>query len=220
MPHATGPDPAWPDRVFDLMRGVATYSGNALLANLARTIAAHPGACLDNAFNHKQVASKTWARDSLFETFGGEFADIWIMGGWYGVLAAMLFDDSRFKIGAITSYDIDPAVAAIAATLNRGHPFTPATADMYALDYRGAARPDLIINTSCEHIPDLRAWLSRLAPGTRVLLQSNDYFAEPSHINAKLSLAEFDAEACLARVACSRELRLPRYTRFMLIGSV
>lgn len=220
MPHATGYDPAWPDRVFDLMRGVSAYDGNALVARLAKTIARHPDARLDIAFNHKQVASKKWARNSLFETLGGSFDHIWILGGWYGVFAAMLFDDGRFRIGNISSHDIDPTVAPVAATLNRGYPFRAVSADMYALDYRGEVRPDLVVNTSCEHIANLREWLDLLAPGTNVLLQSNNYFSEPEHVNAKQSLAEFETDARLSAVACARELKLPRYTRFMLIGCV
>ena len=42
---------------------------------------------------------------------------------------------------------------------------------------------DLVVNTSCEHIADLRGWLDLLPKGTSVLLQSNDYFSEPTHIN-------------------------------------
>ena len=220
MPQAMGAEPAWPDRAFDLMRGVAAYSGNGLLSNLANALGRHPDARLDNAFNHKQVASKLWARDSLYATLGGKYGSIWVMGGWYGVLAAMLFDDPRFAIGEIRSFDIDPAVAAVGATLNGKHPFTPVTADIYALDYRGSDRPDLVINTSCEHIADLGAWLGLLASGTHVLLQSNDYFAEATHISPKPSLDAFTAEARLAEVFFADSLKLPNYTRFMLIGRV
>ena len=63
-----------------------------------------------------------------------------------------------------------------------------------------AARPDLVVNTSCEHIADVRGWLDMLPKGTRVLLQSNDYFAEPTHINCVASLDEFRAQAQLADV--------------------
>jgi hypothetical protein len=229
MAHATGQDthnPAnrrdedWQERAFDLLRGVAAYTGNTLVASLARAVAEHPDARLDEAFNHKQIACKAWARDQLFASLGGQFERIWIMGGWYGVLAAMIFDDRRFSAGKVLSFDIDPSVAAIARTLNAGAfadgRFEALTADMYEIDY--AKRPDLIVNTSCEHIADLRAWLDRLPQGGSVLLQSNDYFAEREHINCMPSLAAFKEAAGLSEVLYSGELPLKKYTRFMLIG--
>ena len=64
---------------------------------------------------------------------------------------------------------------------------------MYALDY-SASGADLVINTSCEHIADLPAWLSLLPRGTQVLLQSNDYFSEPTHINCVPTLEAFSEQ--------------------------
>lgn len=211
----------WREHAFDLTRGVAAYTGSSLVRGLSRVMSRHPDADIGNAFNHKQVACKLWARDRLFETCGGRFSDIWIVGGWYGVLAAMLFDDPRFDVAHVSSIDIDPAVGAIATTLNgfAADRFEALTADMYAVDYRHG-RADLVVNTSCEHIADLPAWLSLLAPGTRVLLQSNDYFSEPTHINCVPSLAAFASMAALKTLDCSGELPMKKYTRFMLIGTV
>ena len=89
-----------------------------------------------------------------------------ILGGWYGVLAAMLLEDPRFAIGSVESIDIDPAVAAVAETLNRdaGDRFRATTADMYAIDYARLGA-DLIVNTSCEHIADLRGMARSAAEG-------------------------------------------------------
>ncbi len=211
----------WRESAFDLMRGVAVYLGSPLVRNLARVIAEHPHADLANAFNHKQVACKMWARDMLYASYGGRFERVWILGGWYGVLAAMLFDDARFEIAAIDSIDIDPDVGAVARTLNQaaGDGFAASTGDMYALDYR-AGRPDLVVNTSCEHIADVRGWLALLPEGTRVLLQSNDYFSEPTHINCVATLEAFETMAGLRDLRFSGSLPMKRYTRFMLIGSV
>jgi hypothetical protein len=208
------------DRTFDLLRGVAAFTQSELVAALARAFAHHPEARLDEAFNHKQIASKMWARDRLFSALGGQFERIWIVGGWYGILAAILFDDRRFSVGEISSYDIDPSVEAVATALNakaaaQGR-FKAITADMYTLDYR--SRPDLIVNTSCEHVGDVRGWLDRLPAGTAVLLQSNDYFAEPEHVNCMTSLSAFEAAARLKNVLYAGELTLKKYTRFMLIG--
>ena len=211
----------WRSRAFDLVRGIAAYDGCPLFAGLARVIAQHPEAEIDNAFNHKQVACKTWARDRLYESLGGKFDQIAILGGWYGVLAAMLLDDSRFEIGAIESIDMDPSVAAVAETLNAGANgrFKAVTGDMYRLDYAALAA-DLIVNTSCEHIADLRGWLDLLPKGTNVLLQSNDYFSEPSHISCVESADAFERLARLATIKFSGALPMKNYTRFMLIGTV
>lgn len=215
------PSEDWREHAFDLARGIAAYSRSPLVAGLARVIAKHPDADVGNAFNHKQVACKMWARDSLYETAGGRFGEVWIVGGWYGVLAGMLLEDDRFSIGLVESSDIDPAVAAVASTLNRlhGDGFAAVTGDMYALDY-GGRRPDLVVNTSCEHIADLNGWLSLLPEGTRVLLQSNDYFSEPTHIACVASLEAFRAQAGLSVVEFAGSLPQKRYTRFMLIGRV
>ena len=227
MSLATQPDAGglhdadWRDRAYDLTRGIAAYAGSGLVAGLARVISRHPHADIATAFNHKQVACKMWARDKLLESFGGRFGKVWVLGGWYGVLAAMLFDDPRFDIGAIESFDIDPGAAAIARTLNgcMGGRFEALTADMYALDYVSEP-PDLVINTSCEHIADLRGWLRRLPGAMPVLLQSNDYFSEPSHVSCMPSLAAFIAAAGLTELRFAGELPLRNYTRFMIAGRV
>jgi hypothetical protein len=223
MIEATQPDGAeadWRERAFDLARGIAAYSGSALVGGLARVIARHPDAEIANAFNHKQVACKMWARDRLLASQGGRYGRIAIVGGWYGVLAAMLLEDERFDIAAIDSIDIDPSVAAVAETLNGDADgrFRAVTADMYALDYAGLGA-DLVVNTSCEHIADLRGWLDRLPRGTNVLLQSNDYFSEPSHINCVETVEAFERLAGLAELTFSGALPQKKYTRFMLIGT-
>jgi SAM-dependent methyltransferase len=224
MMEATRPDGAeidWRDRAFDLARGVAAYCGSPLVAGLARVIAEHPDAEIANAFNHKQVACKIWARDSLFASLGGSFGRIVILGGWYGVLAAMLFEDERFDVGSIESIDIDPSVAAVAQTLNAEADgrFRAVTQDMYGIDY-AALGADLVVNTACEHIADLRGWLDLLPKGTRVLLQSNDYFSEPSHISCMENVGAFARLAGLSELRFSGALPQKKYTRFMLIGAV
>jgi hypothetical protein len=211
----------WHESAFDIIRGLGAYTGSSLVEGLAKVVAKYPDADLGTAFNHKQVGSKIWARDRLFESLGGKFNHIVVLGGWYGVLSGMFFDDNRFEIGLIESVDIDPEVAEVAETLNAkaGEHFRAITGDMYALDYK-ASRADLVINTSCEHIVDLPAWLSLLPRGTQVLLQSNDYFSEPTHINCVPTLEAFQQQTALSRVAFAGSLAMKKYTRFMVIGAV
>lgn len=211
----------WHESAFDIIRGLAAYTGSSLVEGLAEVVAKYPDADLGTAFNHKQVGSKIWARDRLFESLGGKYNHIVVLGGWYGVLSGMFFDDNRFQIGRIESVDIDPQVAEVAETLNAkaGERFRAITRDMYALDY-SASGADLVINTSCEHIADLPAWLSLLPRGTQVLLQSNDYFSEPTHINCVPTLEAFQDQTALSHVAFSGSLAMKKYTRFMVIGTV
>jgi hypothetical protein len=211
----------WHEEAFDLTRGIAAYHASPLIKGIARVIAKHPEAAIGNAFNHKQVACKVWARDRLFDVAGGRHDRVVIVGGWYGTLAGMLLEDPRFSIGAIESIDIDPAVGEVALTLNAHEPdrFAARTQDMYAVDYAGLGA-DLVINTSCEHIADLRGWLRLVPAGTRMLLQSNDYFAEPTHVSSVPSVEEFAAVAGLATVEFTGSLPQKKYTRFMLIGRV
>ncbi|OAP39823.1 hypothetical protein AU381_09720 [Sinorhizobium glycinis] len=211
----------WHENGYDLARGLAAYTGSVLVDGIAGVIAKHPEANIANAFNHKQVLCKLWARDELLKNAGSAYGRIVVLGGWYGVLPAMLLEDRRFTIEAIDSFDIDPTVEQVARTLNSGFGdrFHAITADMHAIDYR-SLQADLVINTSCEHIADLGAWLELVPSGTRVLLQSNDYFSEPSHINCVSSLEEFQARAGLSRVDFAGALPMKKYTRFMLIGRV
>lgn len=211
----------WHESAFDIIRGLSAYTGSSLIEGLAKVIAKYPDADLGTAFNHKQVGSKIWAREKLFESLGGKFKHIVLLGGWYGVLPAMCFDDGRFDIGLLESIDIDPEVAGIARTLNAhaGERFRAMTQDMYALDY-ATCGADLVINTSCEHIADLPGWLSLLPRKTQVLLQSNDYFAEPTHINCVPSLEAFQDQVALSHVAFAGALKMKNYTRFMVIGTV
>ncbi|ANK75344.1 MULTISPECIES: class I SAM-dependent methyltransferase [Ensifer] len=211
----------WYEHAFDLARGIAAYTRSPLIEGIGRVIAKHPDAHIANAFNHKQVACKVWARDTLFEVAGPSYGKIAILGGWYGILGAMLLEDQRFDVAAVDSFDIDPDVEAVARTLNAAFPdkFHAVTADMYAIDYAALAA-DVVINTSCEHIADLKAWLDRIPAGTRVLLQSNDYFSEPTHINCVASVEEFAKQAALTTVEFAGALPTKKYTRFMLIGTV
>jgi hypothetical protein len=93
------------------------------------------------------------------------------------------------------------------------------TQDMYGIDY-AALRADLVVNTACEHIADLRGWLALLPRGTKVLLQSNDYFSEPSHISCVENVGAFERLAGLSELRFSGSLQQKKYTRFMLIGAV
>ena len=212
-----------PDATFDILRGMAVLTERAIVADFAHAVGSFPDAGLDIALNHKQIGSKLWLRDRLAETLPGRLDSVLVLGGWHGVLAAILLDDSRLDIGHVTSLDLDASCEPVARAVNRraaaAKRFSAATGDMFAFDYR-AARADLVINTSCEHLADVAGWLALLPRGQRVALQSNNYFREPDHVSCVASLAAFQAQARLGETLFAGEWPTKNYTRFMQVGRV
>ena len=212
-----------PDATFDILRGMAVLTERAIVADFAHAVGSFPDAGLDIALNHKQIGSKLWLRDALAETLPGRLDSVLVLAGWHGVLAAILLDDARLDIGHVTSLDLDASCEPVARAVNRrsaaSRRFSAVTGDMFAFDYR-AARADLVINTSCEHLADVSGWLALLPKGQKVVLQSNNYFREPDHVSCVASLAAFQAQAKLGEVLFAGEWPTKNYTRFMQVGRV
>lgn len=210
----------------DIIEGLALYTGSALQRDVLATVTRHAAPDIGAAFNKNQIASKMWLADALHDAVGPDLGEVAILGGWFGVLAAVLLHDPRFAIDRILSIDIDPRCADIARSVNATHVrdgrFAASTADMLELDYgRGpGARPlaDLIVNTSCEHLAQFGRWYERVPDGQRLVLQSNDYFACAQHVNCVPDLASFRAQAPMRDVLFAGERPMRRYVRFMLIG--
>lgn len=187
---------------------------------------------LHYAFSANQIVSKKWLLDKVFEGLGGRFGTVYVLGGWYGVLGAMMLNDDRFQVGRVVSYDIDQRCAPVAERINGAHAeagrFRAETADARGLDYalcdgpdpaNGSGRPvNLVINTSCEHIAPVEAWYERVPAGMLQAHQSNDQFDCPEHVNCVTSIEEFKAQLPMADLVFEGALARRRYSRFMLIG--
>ena len=77
-------------------------------------------------------------------------------------------------------------------------------------------KPDLIINTSCEHMNE--DWFKNLPHGSFVCFQSNDYFSNEQHINCVKDLEQAKQKYPMTTVWYEGELDTELYNRFMLIG--
>ena len=184
-----------------------------------------------------QIDSKQWLMNvAKSEQFIKEDDTIFIMAGWYGFLATMIL--SEFKCKTIRSFDVDPNCSPIADVLNNKHvankwKFKSVTADILNLNWDKTGhckfkvdsgeelyeKPDLIINTSCEHIANFGFWLDTVPKGTRVILQGND-FDIPEHVNRILSDEHFIQLTSLSTVLYNDNLYVPEadYTRYMIVG--
>lgn len=220
--RAMKPEP--PVEAFhDLLRGMAALSGNRIVADIARLYGKGAPPDLSIACNHKQIASKQWLVEALAETMSRPDGPVWVLGAWYGVLGALLLDDVRLDLSEVVSLDIDPSCAGTAETLNHRHVetgrFRAVTADMTTLDFAAMRpKPGLVINTSCEHLPDVPGWLASLPAGLPLLLQSNDYYREPDHRSCVPSLEAFKKQVGLGEIWFAGARPTKNYTRFMLIG--
>jgi len=167
-----------------------------------------------------QIKSKIWLIDNLINYISPINNNIVIHGGWNGVLASLLFQSS-IKLEKIISIDINPACKEIAETMNKIEEITgrfrAVTSDMaeYTYDFN----PDIVINTSCEHITQetYEIWLSKVPFNSIIVLQSNDYFDLEEHIRCAKNLEEFIDQSKI-KIIRSDILQLPKYSRFMLIG--
>lgn len=171
-----------------------------------------------DAFWSGQIKSKEWLIDQLSH-YIKDPATIEIHGGWIGMLASMLFQDTRYNIQNIVNVDIDPHCKFVAEEMNRieYHKglFRAETGDMcnkYPVT-------NTIINTSCEHISQeqYELWLSRMFDDQLLVLQSNNYNI-PEHIRISNSIDEFLIQSKLSTVLYSGKLKLPMYDRYMIIG--
>lgn len=207
-----------------VLKGLSVYYDSPFLMNLKQLIIENPHLDIESAVNSGQMESKKWLIDSLL-ALDMKFECAYILGGWYGVLSALLLENPKGRISQIHSFDIDPVSEKIAVKLNREHYekniFRAWTKDLYKISYENSPqhpRPDLVINTVCEHILDLKGWVNMIPKGTLLVMQSNNYFKEPDHVNCVSSLDEFISKAPLSKILFKGEKVQRKYTRYQLIG--
>ena len=220
----------------DIFGRMQVFTGDPVFSGIRNAIEIN--ADLSSAFSWGQLKSKRWLVDEL-EKLDLNLETIFLCAGWYATLAAMLFN-SKCNLEKIRSFDIDPACDEVADTINKsnvvdGWKFKAITCDIMDIDYsehcwhtwsKANNRisktitdiPKTIINTSCEHIGNFNEWYSKIPNGKILVLQSNDYFDIPEHINCSKSIDHFADATPMNTVFFSHTLSLPKYNRFMRIG--
>jgi len=211
------------------------YPTNQAISQMKRTLNKFPQSetAMVDAFSLGQLKSKLWLIEHLPDNLGTVF----ICAGWYGTLAALMFEKAIDKFEKIRSFDIDRSCASVADTMNRpwvmnGWQFKASTLDILDMDfptthttYRSngtslelTEMPDTIINTSCEHIKNFAEWYDKIPDGKLVVLQSNNFYEVEEHVNCVDSIDSFKEMASMSTLIYSGELELEKYSRYMLIG--
>ena len=192
---------------------------------------------LSDAFSSGQLKSKLWLIQKLKDHNLTSLGCVFSCAGWYGVLPFLFLTDRRFSITRCFLFEKDPLSVKIAEDINRcfvtkNWAFKAVLQDIQDLDYSMAcfqtlrangtavelqAVPDTIINTACEHIANFDVWWSKIPQGKLIILQNNDYFSLPDHINCVSSIEEFKKQADMDFLY-EGTLNLDSYRRFLLIG--
>jgi hypothetical protein len=165
-------------------------------------------------FSSGQIRSKEWLIRELVKLDpihqSKRFA---IAGAWYGTLGMMI--KYRLPSVRINMLDIDPRCEKFVHNMiydNSSMKYI--TADMYEYRYT----EDFVINTSCEHIPNLSEWINIIPSDRTVILQSNNYRAGNGHVNCVDSEEELVQQSGLSNILYKGRLEMSMYTRYMVIG--
>ena len=196
-----------------------------------------------DAFSKGQVTSKVWLAETLQKLVNPNTVldNIVLIGGWYGHLSHYLKNRVNYK----KIYNIDPHEFNTAVGhefFNAGSPdFIPSSVMIENVDLTPegfkiptgtydknnnfhfnitgsvTVMPDLIINTSCEHISD--AWYNKVPYGKMVAIQTNNLFnIAPDHFNCIEKQSDMDHKYPMNKVLFQGELDITMGKRFMKIG--
>lgn len=177
---------------------------------------------LDDAMDEVQMASKLWLIDELDKCADVSDKPMVVVGAWYGVLPLLMNWRMKNPPPRMLCIDIDHEVLSagerLIGPLYENVEFRLADAMTFDYETFGGGPGAVVVNTICEHLPQFDSWWKRIPNGHLVVLQSNNYFLCPDHVNAVDSLEEMKEQAPMSRVLFEGALPLLKWKRFMLIG--
>jgi hypothetical protein len=213
-----------------LAQVLSTYypKQEAHIKKLATAIISNMELNWKDALSRNQIKSKKWLIEKLSEfkilPKGRKVTEpettTLIVGGWVGMIPflANMLDKN---LDNVINVDIDTSVHYAADQLNTGthNKFKNLGTDIREVDLKKYKKL-LVIDTIVEHFKDHGDWVKTLPAGTTVILQGNDMFDVPDHVNCHNSLEEFLAGCGLNTILWAGELNLYKCTRYMAIGKV
>lgn len=197
---------------------------------------------LQDAFSRSQVQSKIWLVTELAK-IKKDYDNIVILAGWYGQLVKYFTDISFNKVkniefdplACLISDDIinldriqNYQVKAVHANINelvltrKGYEFQIENfKNPEQKRFPERFLPDLIINTSAEHMTE--DWFNairfkELESNPIVVIQSNNLFDIEEHVNCVYSIDHMKKKFPMREILYEGELQLQGYKRIMLIG--
>ena len=191
--------------------------------------------------SRSQMRSKIWLVEQL-ALINSNYTNVAVMAGWFGQIKT-IYDkrltyskmrvveldrkacetsDYVFNISNLENYKVKAVCADInGLTLHKNGYEWSVENFRDGTEYSEKFLPDLIINTSAEHMTE--EWFhqlrfKKLDNDPIVAIQSNNLFDIPEHINCVHSVDHMQKKFPMREVLFAGELQLKGYKRVMLIG--
>lgn len=195
---------------------------------LVQVMIENPDLNWKDALSRNQIKSKLWLIDKMSELKvlpkrkPGLLVDptnVLLVGGWVGILPFLADMKGKF-LDTVTNIDIDETVHSASAMLNSDtdSTFRTNSKDVRELNIAKYSKP-IVIDTIVEHFEDHGEWVKTLPSTATVILQGNDMFDVPDHVNCHKTLEEFIESCGLNNIIWAGELNLHKCTRYMAIGT-
>jgi hypothetical protein len=208
-----------------------------LLYNILTIVKDYPNLADDlfDSFSDNQFASKGALIDAVNRlNILNKESTVVIWGSWYGsILIPSLADNVKIVI----SIDLDNTPLQIAKNqlFKKYKNVDYICDDVFKTCRKQYLDTNLIINTSCEHMPPMKEWKwfelgslkedgilgkdPKLSSNCYFAFQSNNMFGIEGHVNCVNSLEEFkDQMPKRAKILYEEEVKDTRGTRYMLVG--
>jgi hypothetical protein len=196
---------------------------------------------MQDAMSRSQIRSKIWLVEELAK-IQSHFNHVAIMAGWFGQLCAIYdkkltykkiriveldkqaceLSDYSFNLSNLENYKIKSVHADISklTLYKNGYEWAVENFKEHT-KYNEKFLPDLIINTSAEHMTE--EWFQQLRfkeleSNPIVAIQSNNMFDGEGHVNCVHSIDHMKKKFPMKEILFEGELQLKGYKRVMLIG--
>ena len=199
------------------------------------------GAAIYDLMSRSQIKSKIWLIEQLAKIKQG-YPNVLLLAGWFGQIKTIY--DQRLTYSKMRIVELDRSacetsdyifnsanlenhkVKAVCADVNQltlhknGYEW-PVENFKESTSYTEKFLPDLIINTSAEHMTE--EWFhqlrfKQLESDPIVAIQSNNLFDLAEHVNCVHSVDHMQKKFPMREVLFAGELQLKGYKRVMLIG--
>lgn len=196
---------------------------------------------MQDAMSRSQIRSKIWLVEELAK-IQSHFNHVAIMAGWFGQLCAIYdkkltykkiriieldkqaceLSDYSFNLSNLENYKIKSVHADISKLTLYKNGYEWAVENFKEnTKYNEKFLPDLIINTSAEHMTE--EWFQQLRfkeleSNPIVAIQSNNMFDGEGHVNCVHSIDHMKKKFPMKEILFEGELQLKGYKRVMLIG--